>query len=352
MNSPREYSAFVSYASEDRDKAEEICASLEARGAVCWIAPRNVRAGREYADEIIAGLERSACVVLVLSGAANASMFVRREVERAVSKQKRVVPVRIAEVTPTAGLELFISGTQWLDAWTGDWSDHMDRLSRELADGSVRRPVSGESSEDSTVSERRSFGLVYAVLGLVALVAVSGIAIWPTGEAPRQVEAPPAPDNGQKPPDAQNSPSTIVRDQPEQGVAPATGVAGSRPSIGGAGTPPSRESRAQQTSQETAPSVTDPPPLAVEAARELNALRDDYDGLSIRGGAIDDTLNQLWEDMKPASPRVDMATRQRSLKTNLTRSQDALAAKDAAGARRYLENARADLEALERFLNR
>ena len=84
----------------------------------------------------------------------------------------------------------------------------------------------------------------------------------------------------------------------------------------------------------------------------MNALRDDFDGLSIRGGAIDDTLNQLWEDMKPASPRVDMATRQRSLKTNLARSKDALAEKDAAGARRYLENARADLEALERFLNR
>ena len=192
---------------------------------------------------------------------------------------------------------------------------------------------------------------MYAVLGLVALVAVSGIAIWPTGEAPRQVEAPPVPDNGQKPAVAQNSPSTIVRDQPEQGVPPATGVAGSpRPSIGRAGTPRPRDSRAQQTSQEAAPSVTDPPPLAVEAARELNALRDEFDGLSIRGGAIDDTLNQLWEDMKPASPRVDMTTRQRSLKTNLTRSQDALAAKDAAGARRYLENARADLEALERFL--
>ena len=73
-------------------------------------------------------------------------MFVRREVERAVSKQKRVVPVRIVAVTPSAGLELFISGTQWLDAWTGDWSDHMDRLSRELADGSVGRPVPGETS--------------------------------------------------------------------------------------------------------------------------------------------------------------------------------------------------------------
>jgi hypothetical protein len=58
MKSSGEYSAFISYASENRDKAEEICASLEGRGLVCWMAPRDVRAGREYADEIIQGLER------------------------------------------------------------------------------------------------------------------------------------------------------------------------------------------------------------------------------------------------------------------------------------------------------
>ena len=39
---------------------------------------------------------------------------------------------------------------------------------------------------------------------------------------------------------------------------------------------------------------------------------------------IDDALNQLWEEMKPNSPRLDMTTRQRSLRTNLTRSRDAL----------------------------
>src|ERR671914_1230780 len=115
MKSSGEYSAFISYASDDREKAEAICTSLEAQGFVCWIAPRDVRAGREYGDEIIRGLERSAAVVLVLSEAANTSVFVRREVERAISKQKPVFPVRIEDVTPSPGLELFISGTHWID---------------------------------------------------------------------------------------------------------------------------------------------------------------------------------------------------------------------------------------------
>jgi hypothetical protein len=84
----------------------------------------------------------------------------------------------------------------------------------------------------------------------------------------------------------------------------------------------------------------------------LNGLRDEYDKLSLRGGVIDDALNQLWEQMKPNSPRLDMVTHQRSLKTNLTRSRDALADKDTAEAKRYLERAQADLSVLEEFLNR
>ena len=64
-----EYSAFISYATADKAKAEEICAYLEGRGLRCWIAPRDVRAGREYANEIINAIERAPVLVLVLSGA-------------------------------------------------------------------------------------------------------------------------------------------------------------------------------------------------------------------------------------------------------------------------------------------
>ena len=100
-----------------------------------------MRAGREYADEIILGLERSAAVVLVLSEAANTSVFVLREVERAVAKEINVIPVRIEEVTPSPGLELFISGTHWLDAFDGDWDEHMNRLARDLGDDATPSSV-------------------------------------------------------------------------------------------------------------------------------------------------------------------------------------------------------------------
>ena len=131
--SPLNYDAFVSYASEDREKAQEICDYLESCGSRCWIAPRDVRAGREYPNEIIHGIEHSRCLVLVLSEAANQSLFVRREVERAVSKRKPVFPIRIEDVLPSPSLELLVSATHWIDAWSGVLARHVERLAKDLA---------------------------------------------------------------------------------------------------------------------------------------------------------------------------------------------------------------------------
>ena len=100
----------------------------------CWIAPRDVRAGRSYGDEIITGIENARSFVLVLSRASNDSAFVAREVERAVSKKKPIFAIRVANVEPSPSLELFISGTQWIDAFSGRLGPHIDRLANLLAE--------------------------------------------------------------------------------------------------------------------------------------------------------------------------------------------------------------------------
>jgi hypothetical protein len=37
---------FISYASADQTLAMEVCALVEARGVSCWVAPRDVGAGK------------------------------------------------------------------------------------------------------------------------------------------------------------------------------------------------------------------------------------------------------------------------------------------------------------------
>jgi hypothetical protein len=109
---------FVSYATPDREAAFRIAEQLEAQGASCWIAPRDVPPGAEYGQAIIDGIEGAKALVLVFSEAANDSQFVRREVERAVSKTKPVFPVRVREAQPSGALEFFIASAQWVDAFS------------------------------------------------------------------------------------------------------------------------------------------------------------------------------------------------------------------------------------------
>jgi hypothetical protein len=42
---------FISYASADAAVAQNVCAALEAAGILCWIAPRDVKPGAQYAGE-------------------------------------------------------------------------------------------------------------------------------------------------------------------------------------------------------------------------------------------------------------------------------------------------------------
>ena len=124
--------AFVSYSSANREAAEEICAYLERRGISCWIAPRDVRPGADYAEEIANAIDRSAALVLVLSARANVSRHVRNEVDRAVSRGKAILPVRIEDVPLSKAIELLIASYQWVDAYIPPLEARLEGLANAI----------------------------------------------------------------------------------------------------------------------------------------------------------------------------------------------------------------------------
>ncbi len=110
--------AFISHSSQDAEWAQIVCDSLEQRKLKCWIAPRDITPGSEWGAAIIDSIDRSRVVVLIFSSNANESPQVRREVERAIGKAIPVLPVRIEDILPQGALELALSNTHWLDAFT------------------------------------------------------------------------------------------------------------------------------------------------------------------------------------------------------------------------------------------
>lgn len=133
---------FISYASKELKKAEEICDFLEHSGISCWIAPRNILPGSEYGEEIIKGIENSIAFILVYSEAANASQHVLREVERAVAKKIPLIAYKIEDAPLSKSMEYFLLSNQWLDATVkGNHTDELYHSIQQIMNGNDAKVV-------------------------------------------------------------------------------------------------------------------------------------------------------------------------------------------------------------------
>jgi hypothetical protein len=136
---------FVSHVAENRASAMEIVDELERRGTRCWIAPRDVRPGEPFDDEIAEAIETSRAMLLIFSDLCNDSQYIRREVTVAGESHKPVIPFRIEDVQPRKGLRVRLSDLHWIDGFT----------SRERAiDELVKKfpPSTGGSSTDAPIA--------------------------------------------------------------------------------------------------------------------------------------------------------------------------------------------------------
>jgi TolB-like protein len=179
---------FVSYASQDAAVAQRLCAALEAAGLPCWIAPRDVRPGESYAAAIVQAINSCRMMVLVLSRSAIESSHVLREVERASSKKRPVLSVRLDTITLPPDLEYFLSANQWLDA-SGDSVEkilpalvesvrdhHNGKSSRELLGASAAGPRSGSGPVPSVPPGKSLFRRRTSAIAIALAVAAVGVA--------------------------------------------------------------------------------------------------------------------------------------------------------------------------------
>lgn len=121
---------FISYKNEDKQAAERICAALEGENISCWMAPRDITIGQEWAAAIVAGLQDSNAFVLLLSSNSKNARQVAREAELADRQKLPIVTFRLEDVEPPPELLYFLGNVQWLDGFGGQF----DKAVRKLAD--------------------------------------------------------------------------------------------------------------------------------------------------------------------------------------------------------------------------
>ena len=161
------FDAFISYSSKDKPAADAACAVLEAAGIRCWIAPRDIQAGRQYGGAIIDAIDQCRVMILIFSSNANDSGQIHREIERAVTKGVPIVPVRIEEVAPTQSMEYFLGAIHWLDALTQPLEGHLQKLTE-----TVRAILQVEvGARAATIDDRRPLATGAGSIGDTSRVA-------------------------------------------------------------------------------------------------------------------------------------------------------------------------------------
>ncbi|MBN1285623.1 MAG: SUMF1/EgtB/PvdO family nonheme iron enzyme [Anaerolineae bacterium] len=84
---------FVSYSRQDTAFVERLMHDLQAAGHACWIDTTDIKGGEEWVRAIADGINNSYAFISVVSEAANASRWVRREFLWADAKDKLIFPV-------------------------------------------------------------------------------------------------------------------------------------------------------------------------------------------------------------------------------------------------------------------
>lgn len=194
MNHPL---VFLSHASGDSEVAQSYCRTIEEAGLTCWIAPRDVLAGRGFDEQITHAISNCKVFVLVYSKNSQQSDHVHRELVLASNRGRAIVPVRIDDIPLAAGFEYWIGATHWIDVFKMDRETFEKRLLSTLSSFEDRPEGEDQASLDP---------------------ASEAVVVAGTNPVDPPLEQPPA----------QNAPTTVANSEPPKGgamtVPPVLGV--------------------------------------------------------------------------------------------------------------------------------
>lgn len=167
---------FISHSSADADVAVKVCELLERNDIPCFIAPRDIRSGKEYAEELVEGIDHSSAMILLMSKNANNSPHVLREVERAVSKSIPILVYKLEDVVLSKSMEYFLMTHQWINAGTDENYIDILRFANDLKQMKKQpekaAPDTSGKADGTHAPKAKKRALLFGAAALLCLVLV------------------------------------------------------------------------------------------------------------------------------------------------------------------------------------
>ena len=154
------HDVFISYSTKQKEIADAMCHYLEENKIRCWIAPRDIAAGEEYAEVIVKAIKDCKVFVIIFSKYSADSVWCKSETNKAVGSNKIIIPFKVDNTELQGGMSLYLESRHWIDAVPAPekcFKELLPTIKRVIGLGSnnSREPVSQQERErqDSNKSE-------------------------------------------------------------------------------------------------------------------------------------------------------------------------------------------------------
>ena len=182
---------FISYSSKDKETADVLCAQIEQQGYSCWIAPRDIVPGEDWARSINTAITAAKVFIVIYSRNSCESSQVPKEIGIAGARNLSIIPYKIDDTPLTGDFEYYLLGSHWVaaDPAKGDYkiADVTAAIERAIARREGREPsavtinnnYAGDNNSVINVQQKASSGtaLKIAVVAAVSLLAVAIVII-------------------------------------------------------------------------------------------------------------------------------------------------------------------------------
>ena len=128
------HDAFVSYSHANAETVLPIVQSIEEDGITVWIDRDEMRAGQNWAGQIVRAIKSADRFCLMCSAQAFESDHVRREVYLADKYGKKMVPIRLDATEMPEDIEYFLIGRQWIDLFEVAEEDRLKAIKSLLSE--------------------------------------------------------------------------------------------------------------------------------------------------------------------------------------------------------------------------
>ncbi len=130
--------AFISYASSDKNIADNLCSKLEQNGIKVWYAPRDVKGA--YASSIVQAIDAASHFIVILSENSISSEHVLNEIDLAfqhLPNKIKFKPLRIDSTLFTPSFKYYLSRQHWMDATNPPLEERLSEFVSSLLSESI-----------------------------------------------------------------------------------------------------------------------------------------------------------------------------------------------------------------------